>query len=38
LKEKSDVKGALEDWKKAVELQAGTKIKAIRSDNAPELV
>jgi hypothetical protein len=38
LKEKSDAKGALEDWKKAVELQADTKIKAARSDNAPELV
>jgi hypothetical protein len=38
LKEKSDAKGALEDWKKAVELQPDTKIKAARSDNIPELV
>jgi hypothetical protein len=38
LKEKSDAKSALEEWKKAVELQANAKIKAVRSDNVPELV
>jgi hypothetical protein len=38
LKEKWDAKSALKELKKAVELQANTKIKAARSDNAPELV
>jgi hypothetical protein len=38
LNEKSDAKRASDDWKMAVELQANTKIKAARSDNAPELV
>jgi hypothetical protein len=38
LNEKGNAKRALDEWKKAVELQANTKIKAARSDNAPELV
>jgi hypothetical protein len=38
LKVKSDGNRALEERKKAVELEANTKIKAARSDNAPELV
>jgi hypothetical protein len=38
LKEKGNTKRALEEWKNAVELQANTKIKAARSDNAIELV
>jgi hypothetical protein len=38
LNKKSDAKRVLEEWKKAIELQANTKIKAARSDNAAELV
>jgi hypothetical protein len=36
LKEKSDASRVLEEWKKAVGLEANTKIKAARSDNIPE--
>jgi hypothetical protein len=38
LQEKGNAKKALEEWKKAVELQANTEIKALRSDNALGLV
>jgi hypothetical protein len=38
LKEKSDVKKPLKEWRKAGALQANIKIKAMRSDNAPALV
>jgi hypothetical protein len=38
LKEKSDAPGAFTDWEVAVKLQADTKIKAARSENALELI
>ncbi|RFU24803.1 hypothetical protein B7463_g11531, partial [Scytalidium lignicola] len=38
LSNKSDAQGELEVWKTVVELQAETKIKVARSDNAPELL
>ena len=38
IKEREDAPATLESWRKSVELQTGHRVKAIRSDNAPELV
>ncbi|KAL2885578.1 putative retroelement pol poly protein [Ceratocystis lukuohia] len=37
LKKKSEVQGALDEWRKGIELKMGKTIKRTRSDNAPEL-
>ena len=37
LRQKSDAIPELKKWKAIVELQTGTKLQAVRSDNAPEL-
>ena len=38
LKQKSDAIGALKSWKQDVELESSQKVRAARTDNAPELL
>lgn len=38
LKDRKDVLSALNQWKAKVELQSGAKVKASRTDNAPEIL